>query len=117
MNSAQEVTDAKQVIDISGCTAISGCAQPYSRRYQVQKLQAEAKYTITSADLVSGTPSGFVTLIDGGNPSAVLTANIVGPWTCVNTPVYKTPPTNPVPAVGGGSFNLFLTSSCCSCSQ
>jgi hypothetical protein len=110
MNSAQEVTDAKQVIGVTGCTAISGCAQPYSRRYQVQKLRAEAKYTITS---VSPSSTGYVTLIDGGNPQAVIDGTTV-----VNTPVYMVPPTNPVIGSDGLEYTLTVTSSsCCSCSQ
>jgi hypothetical protein len=117
MNSAQEVTDAKQVIGVTGCTAISGCAQPYSRRYQVQKERLAAKYTITnvSSGATGPSPDAYITLNDGGTPQAVIVSNTL---TVVNTPVYITPP--PSTVTGSDGYTYFLTvssSSCCSCSQ
>jgi hypothetical protein len=110
MNSAQEVTDAKRVINRLGtCGDISGCGQPYSRRYQVQKLRGEVTYTIT---VTGPTPAGYVTLIDGGNPQAVIDTTS----TVVNTPVYIAPPPETVRGSDGQVYTLTVSSpNCCSC--
>jgi len=117
MNSAQEVTDAKQVIGVTGCSANSGCAQPYSRRYQVQKEWLSAKYTLTSvtSGATGPSPNEFVTLNDGGNPQAVINGQTLA---VINTPAYIGPPALTVTGNDGLTYFLTVTSSsCCSCSQ
>ena len=110
MKSAREVTGARQVINRLGiCGDISGCGQPYSRRYQVQKSRIAATYTIT----VEGpAPADFVTLIDGGNPQAVIDTEL----NVVNAPVYITPPPTTVRGSNGSQYTLTVSSpNCCSC--
>ena len=112
MKSAREVTDARRVINRLGtCGDISGCGQPYSRRYQVQKSRGEATYTITVEGPAPG-PGEFITLIDGGKPQAVIddTLNVV------NKPVYFTPPPTTVRGSDGSEYTLTVSSpNCCSC--
>jgi hypothetical protein len=110
MKSAREVTDAKRLLNrLRECGDIIGCGQPYSRRYQVQKSRLAATYTIT----VEGpTPAGFVTLIDGGKPQAVIDSTL----NVVNKPVYVTPPPEVVRGSDGQDYTLTVSSSdCCSC--
>lgn len=108
------------------CTVSKSCGpRTYEQRIRVQRNRLSATYTGTAVTKISGstpTSGDYMQLKDGGNPVGVVQYTTAGGYKLVNTPVYITPPSNPVSStiistgLAGPTFNVTTTSSnCCSC--
>jgi hypothetical protein len=141
MDFASDVTDKLHLppscnTDCSGNPAIQKCSsapilcgpRTYEQRLRVRRNRLSATYTGVSVNNPTRTTDAsgtYFTLTDGGNPAGVVQLQKNGTiytHVLVNTPVYITPPANPVASknistgVSGPNFTVTTTSSsCCSC--
>jgi hypothetical protein len=132
MDFASDVTDKLHLppgcnTDCSGSPLPCRCGpRTYEQRMRVQRNRISATYTGTAVTKVtggSGDVSGnYFQLNDGGNPVGIVQLQDTT-YKLVNTPVYISPPINPVssknssnPTSTGATFNITVkSSSCCSC--
>jgi len=104
-------------------SSFSKCPQTYDQRLRNQRACLSAMYTADS--IIVATPASvsvgdYIQLNDDGIPAALLKVGEAGAVTLVNSPIYKSPPTNPVTSknlndTAGPTFTVTVKKIGCNC--